>query len=473
MKLKERMLLKSIDHGLRPIIERILNYAKPESKKSELERLLTNILLYIKRVESNDLTTEQKRFPGVPHFHFLALAPSPQLASTFYDKIRIVHDYKIRSASRIQEILISRRGGSWPQVYSADQVKILNLVSNKPTLNVSQLSHLTDRSRPTITKILKQLRNSFGFRQGYVANTSKFKLSRFSVVFRTKSVEASQALEQWVLANKPPFIGSLVFDLYYRNGFLVFLVPSQQRAIRLFYQRADWLRFNFFQQIQIHHTFDLLWKARFDDYEVENCRWRIPEALRNYPHSLISKSIPSEDVSFQRCIRSEAPMRFSRVDYLLANSDVMGGPTIQGKREFLKQCNYNLSANAVWSHFKRLKESGAVVPYVIFAGAGLEDFICLSLSCDSEIQRLIKLLAMFLPFSYVYITDRGVALFFKRPLGWNAIVNRIIKETPKLSGVEEFMVVQQESQSGISLGYEIFNRWNEKRQYWEFSDEEI
>ena len=365
------------------------------------------------------------------------------------------------------------RGGSWPQVYTTNQIKVLELLSNSPTLNASQLSHLAGKSRPTITKILNQLRNNFGFRQGYTTNTGKFKLARFSIVFRTKSFEASQALEQWVLTEKPPFIGSLVFDLYYRNGFLVFLLPSQQRAIRLFYQRVDWLTHNFFQHIQIHRTVELLWKARFDDYDVENGRWRIPETLRNYPHSLFNESIPSEDVSFQRCIRMEAPIRFSRIDYLLANSDVLGGPTIQEKREFLRRHDYNLSTNAVWSHLKRLKENRAVVPFVIFAGAGLEDFICLCLSCDSKIQSFIKSLAMFLPFSYIYITDRGVALFFKRPLGWSAIVNRIIKETSKLPGVDNYMVVHQESQSGISLGYEIFNRWNEKRQYWEFNDEEI
>lgn len=447
--------------------------AQPENKRPELEQLLTNLLLYIKRVELNDLTPEEKRFPGVPRFYFLALAPSTQLASTFYDQIRIIHDYKIRSASRIREILIHRRGGSWPQIYSSNQVNVLELLSNNPTLNASQLSHLTGKSRPTITKILNQLHNSFGFRQGYTPNTSKFKLTRCSIVFRTKSFEASQALEQWVLTKKPPFIGSLVFDLYYRNGFLVFLIPLQQRALRLFYQRADWLTRNFFQRVQIHRTVDLLWKARFDDYDVESGRWRIPEALENYPHSLVNEPISSEEVNFQRCIRMEDPLQFSKIDYLLANSDVMGGPTIQEKREFLKRFNFNLSTNVVWSLFKRLKKDGAVVPYVAFAGAGLEDFICLSLCCELELQSFIKSLAMFLPFSYVYTTDKGIALFFKRPLGWGTVVNRIIKETPKLSGVDDFMVVHQESQSGISLGYEIFSRWNEKRQYWRFNDEEI
>ena len=282
-------MLKSIDHPLCPIIEKILKRAKPVSKRPELELLLTNILLYIKRVELNELTAEEKQFPGVPRFHFLALTPSTQLASTFYDQIRIIHDYKIQSASRIREILIHRRGGSWPQVYTTNQIKVLELLSNSPTLNASQLSHLAGKSRPTITKILNQLRNNFGFRQGYTTNTGKFKLARFSIVFRTKSFEASQALEQWVLTEKPPFIGSLVFDLYYRNGFLVFFLPSQQRAICLFYQRVDWLTHNFFQHIQIHRTVELLWKARFDDYDVENGRWRIPETLRNYPHSLFNE----------------------------------------------------------------------------------------------------------------------------------------------------------------------------------------
>ncbi len=467
------MLLKSISHPLRPIIEKILKRAKPESERPELKRLLTNILLYIKRVELGELTPEEKRFPGVPRFHFLALAPSTQLASIFYDQIRIIHDYNIQSASRIREILIHRRGGFWPQVYSSNQVEILELLSNNPTLNVSQLSHITGRSRPTLTKILNQLRNSFGLRQGYTVNTSKFKLVRFSVVFRTKSFEASQALEKWVLDDKPPFIGNIIFDLNYRNGFIVYLVPLQQRAIRLFYKRVDWLTRKFFQHVQVHRIFALFWKARFDVYDTENGRWQIPEILKNYPHSFFNESIASNKVDFQRCIRMEAPLRFSRIDYLLANSDVIGGSAIRGKREFLRRFDYHLSANVVWSRFKHLKENGAVVPYVVFAGAGLEDFVCLCLYCDAEVQRFIKSFAMFLPFSYVYITEKGVGLFFKRPLGWSAIVNRIIKETPKLSGVDDFMVVHQESQSGIHLGYEIYSRWNEKRQYWEFKEKEI
>lgn len=114
-----------------------------------------------------------------------------------------------------------------------------------------------------------------------------------------------------------------------------------------------------------------------------------------------------------------------------------------------------------------------MVPYAYFSGGGFEEFIDFNLICTKEIQRLLLILANRLPFSYTYITDQGLLICLKRPSGWEDVITHMTREIPNLQGVHDFMVIHQERNIGSAFALETYCRWNEKRQFWEFSDDDI
>lgn len=464
-------MLEKLSHPLTPLIESILDRTTPVKAKPRLTRLLTNILLYIKRVETGKLTPEERQYPPSPIFHFLANAPSTRYAAILSDEIRIIHDYDIRSASRIEELLSYSGIRTEIPVYTQEQVAVLRLLSQRPMLTTTELSQNLRMSRPTMTKILDKLRTDYALRRQYQENLSKFKITKISVVFRTRSHEHSRMLEEWLHSLDPLFLASFVFDIHYREGYIVYAIPNQQRAFRLFERRVHWLREQFFEQVQVHRIKKLLWNTQMDLYDVSNGLWRIPQS--HYQDIKKIETPNSDQSSFCRQMTMTPPIRFSQLDFLIAISDIEGGNTLREKQQFLAQFGYSLSLNTIWKRFQHFRKERIVVPYLAFVQASVGEFVNLCLKCNKKVQELIQNLALQYPSAYVYLTDQGAVLFFYRPIGWNAVVDRMIRELPQLNGVQDCFVFFQDRSFGTHLNTKIVSRWNEKRQYWEFSDEEI
>ena len=77
-----------IAHSLKPIIDDILARAIPEDERGNLKSLLYSIVLYIKRVETGNLTPQERAFPSHKNMRFLEIAISKELADALRDRIR-------------------------------------------------------------------------------------------------------------------------------------------------------------------------------------------------------------------------------------------------------------------------------------------------------------------------------------------------------------------------------------------------
>ena len=460
-------------HPLRPIINDILEHATPENERPTLERLLINIVLYIKGVETGKLTPEERKFPAHRNFHFLSVTPSTYFVESLYQRLRIIKNYNIHSVDDIQEILLYGFTRVSQKSLTNNQVAILRLLSENPLLRTQQLSQQLGFSRPTVNKLLHQLRNDFGLRLGHLSDLSKLKLTTFSLVFHTKSYNDSRNFEKWVRSTNSPFLKSLVFDVSYRYGYLVYAVPSQQRAFEAFTQRVAWLNQKFLDRIQLHRCLELRINMRYDDYSTKLGRWLIPTELAHHSIEALFEN-PSFDVSKSQLeIKFGLPVPFTRVDFLISMAEAHGAHKLKEKCQFLQKFGFNLSTSTVWSHFTRLKKLGVLIPYTYFSGAGFEEFICLSVICDNNTQVQLLALANHFPFTNCYLTDQGIAIFLKRPGGWQDVINRLIRDIAHLKGVSDFLVVYQERNIGTGLDIELFRHWNEKRQFWEFTNQNI
>jgi DNA-binding Lrp family transcriptional regulator len=459
------------DHLLRPLVSEILEQAKPKEEIPNLELLLSNVLFYLKLVEEGKLPIDLATFPSPVSFNFRSITPSKWLANRLSERLRIIRDYDIHSISRIEEILLYGLTRTLQKGFSQRQIALLELLCKNPEQNPSQLAKHLRISRPTVVKELNQLKEDFGFRHVYLPNGGCLKLTTFHLIFRTKSYEASEKLEQWIRTTNQPFFKSIVFDVNIRNGQLSYAIPAQQRALRLFEQKTEWIRETFMDQLHCHKDTTLFSNIQFDDYHPEKNEWIIPSDLHQYSKINWLKQKPN--ATFQIKTDLQTPIHFDRIDYILALSNQRGANTIKEKQKLLAAFGYEYSRNPVWQRFRQLKKQGVIFPSIYFSGGGFVEFICLSFLCDSTTQQLLIKLAGRLPFTFTYLTNQGIIIFLKRPSGWGDIISMLIRDLSNLPQIQDLLVVYQERNVGSGYNIDLVHRWNEKRQYWEFKDSEI
>lgn len=459
--------------ALRDAAARILARAVPLEQKADLQQLLGNILLYLKRVQVGELDDDERWYPQHRSLLFQALALSKPLAESLAERLRIVDEYQIESVERIEEMLLYGLVRRTTPALTAEHLRLLREVFAKPLGKTAQLSRHLRISRPRVVKLLHQLQDQFGLRRGLLVNPSKFKLATCTMVFRTKSYDASERLENWVRSSNPAFLKALVFDVDYRMGYLSFGVPAQQRALDCFERRAEWLRQHFMDRAHVHHATRLVCHVRFDMYEEKSGQWRIPTNLAEINTLKVTSDERPDGDHAQMQIAFGKSIRFSQIDYLLAESEAFGATELADRSRFLEKSGFRLSVKTIWSRLQRLVVSGALVPYAYLSGAGFEEFVCFSACCDRSGQNLLLTVARRLPFTYTYLTEEGAALFLKKPIGWTDLVNQLAQMISEFPGVDDLMVVHQERNVGSSLSAELFKRWNEKRQFWTYEPHEI
>lgn len=462
-----------IDHPLRKIADRIVSRVKSKAAQNDTRRLLYSAILFIKRVETNDLAQKEKTYNSHPKLQFLKLAISTEIADSLRDRIRILEEYRIRSVSRIQEMLLYGLERTSHRTLTMDEISILSILAEEPMISISRLATRVKKSRYVTTNTIKRLESDIGLRRLYSENRGKLKLTTFSLVFHTLSFEASQKFESWIQQKQPPFLTALVFDVSYRYGFITYAIPTQQRALRLFEDRVRYFERAYMDQVHLHQVLEMYWNIRFDLYDLKGGQWRIPSELENL--SGIPKPEESKFPTISYCVYADlqSPVSFSRSDFLLANMAIGPQHTLADLQEFLASHGWHLSKNAIWVHLNRLKKEAVISPMLYFSGAGFEEFICLSIYCKPYVKKQLQLLGSLFPAAFTYVTKQGVTIFLKRPTGWRGFIHKLIRDMPEIFEIEDLLVIHQERNLGSGLQSNLFERWNEKRQYWEFSDEEI
>jgi DNA-binding Lrp family transcriptional regulator len=413
-----------IDHPLRKIVDRIVSRVKTKAAQYDTRRLLQSAVLFIKRVETNDLTQREKAYIGHPKLQFMKLALSTEIAESLRDRIRILEEYQIRSVSRIQEMLLYGLERPSRRMLTKDEISILDILIREPMMSISRLAARVKKSRYVVTNTIRSLENDIGLRRLYSENRGKLKLTTFSLVFRTRSFDDSKKFESWVQETQPPFLTALVFDVSYRNGFITYAIPTQQRAQRLFEDRSQFFERTYMDQVHLHQVSETYWNIRFNLYDPAVGQWRIPSELENLSEIPKPEDKKFPTISYCNFANLQSPVPFSQTDFLLANMAIGPQHTLADLEEFLASYGWHLSKNSIWVHLNRLKKEAVISPMLYFSGAGFEEFICLSIYCKPDVKKQLQLLGSFFPAAFTYVTKQGVAIFLKRPTGWRGFIHK-------------------------------------------------
>ena len=155
------------------------------------------------------------------------------------------------------------------------KAKILLELYNNPLLPQYKLAKRLDTTPRIISRELNELQNKFAFITVNYNDPHKFKLSHLIVVFNTKSIKSSMKLDERIRRHKPLFLRGLSFDLDYRHGLLLYLVPNQPRGHRMFDERIKELNDEFFSESFVLRRFGVHQYVSFATYSPTSGKWML------------------------------------------------------------------------------------------------------------------------------------------------------------------------------------------------------
>jgi hypothetical protein len=466
---------RETEASLEQQVQIILARSTPPGERDNLERFLTSVILFIKEARGHTLTEQEKAYPPHPDsLPLLMLLHRPEAVDGIQRRLDIIHRYSIADAQRIINLITSSPFYPSRTPLSARKIRILLALHQNPSLRQNALAKQLSATPRTIAKELSQLRRDFSFQLTRRYDVHKFRLALYQIVFQTKSIRASEKLDQLFRARRPPFVSRLSFDANLRKGFLVYLVPDQPKPHKMFEQRVEELGDEFFEEHMIARWLGLHLSLSFGAYDVGKGRWTFEadavfEALQNLGERRYDM-IPQP-----RGIYYGSPIPFDRIDYLLAESQLASTElkNLELKRDMLKRYGFDISLRTIWAREQRLQNSGAWHTSVYYDIPHFEEQVMLSVECNSEARDTIRLIPSMLPFTYIASTDKGITLIGQRPTLYSALTGELVRAISRLDGVSDVVAIGLEQTLTTRAGTPIADRWDESRQRWTLEESDL
>jgi DNA-binding MarR family transcriptional regulator len=470
-RLRGREAKMSLEQQIRAILAR----STPLEERENLRHFLTSLVLIIKEARGERLTEQEKGYPLHPDLpSIMMLLRHPEAVDGLQRRLDIIHRYSVTDAQRIMNLITSSSFYPSGASLSDREIRILLELHRNPGLRQKELAQRISTTPHIIAKELSQLRRNFSFQITRRYDPHKFRLALYQIVFQTKSIRASEKLDQLFRARRPPLVRRLSFDANLRKGFLVYLVPDQPKPHRMFEQRIGELGDEFFEEHRIARWLGLHLSLSFDAYDTSKGRWTLEadavfEALQNLGERKYNV-IPQP-----RGIYYGAPIPFDRIDYLLAESQLASGEPkdLELKRDMLKRYGFDISLKTVWAREQRLQDCGALYTSVYYDIPHFEEQVMLSVECNSEERETIRLVPSMLPFTYIASTDKGITLIAQRPTLYSGLTGELVRAISRLDGVSDVVAIGLEQTFTTRAGTPIADRWDESHQRWLLEESDL
>lgn len=448
-------------------IEKIITRSEPVDDREDLRVFLTNVLLFVKRVDGVDLTEEEKEYPSHSQFSHLTFRKGRRTAEGLEYRLKLIDRYHVTNAQRIINIIASTAVSTPKEQLSSRQIRIIEELHKNPLLAQYELAEQLSTTPQVIRKELMHLRQQFSMAVIYNLDYSKFRLALFEIDFHTLSLDASEELERYYRRTPPLFLRRVNFDHNYRDGFFHYLIPDQPAGHRMFAERLKWLNSNFFNNSTTFRIHSFRIDVSFENYNISSGTWILNSDtysidLLEFLSCQDRERLPSREKIFGQ------PIQFDQMDYIIAST-----PYIFGEKQYIEVCHkileqhgYSLSKKTIWNRLKRLQAVEALYPSVWYDSPDLEELVKFSIDCTPEAIEAIHRLISILPYTYSVRTDVGLTFTFHRPSRCASITGLLAEAFDRIEGVSDIKVFRYEPTFSPQLFTKTADRWDDSRQRW-------
>jgi hypothetical protein len=459
---------QSLEHPIdSDFIESIITRSEPVDDQSDLRCFLTNVLLFIKRVDGVELDDEEKDYPSHSQFSHLTFRKGTSTAEGLKYRLRTIRRYQITNTQRIINIIASTAVSTPKESLTSRQIRIIEELHKNPILAQYELAKRLSTTSQVIRKELRHLRQQFSLATIYNLDYSKFRLALFEIDFRTISLDASEKLEMYYRRTPPLFLRRINFDHNYRDGFFHYLIPDQPAGHRMFAERLKWLDSNFFETSSTFRILSFRVDISFENYNISTGTWMLNSdtysiELLEFLSSHDRSRLPPREKLFGE------PIQFDKTDYTIASTPHIFGEKqhIEVCQKILEQHGFSLSKKTIWNRLKRLHEIEALYPSVWYDSPDLEELVKFSIDCTPEAVQPIYRLISILPYTYSVGTEVGLTFTFHRPSRCASITGLLVEAFDRIDGVSNIKVFRYEPTFSPQLFTKTVDRWDESRQRW-------
>ncbi len=459
---------------LKQLVDTILRRAQPKEDKNDLKLFLTNVLLFIQRVEGLTLSEKEKQYPPHSQFSHATFTRGHQTAQGLKNRLMIIDRYRIKNAQRIISIVASTALATPKARLTQRQINIILELYQEPLLRQYELARKLSTTPQIIKRELDVLRQHFSLAVIHDIDYHKFKLGFFEIQFRTRSIDASKRLEQFYRRTPPLFLHQIRFDQDYRIGFITYMIPDQPRGIRLLEDRVQWLKDEFLEEYTHFRLTGEAVSISFDSYDSSNGVWML--GARTLAETML-QHVQNRAQPFRqpRGFFYSEPMPFDQVDYILAQTPYIFGrkKRIEVREKVLERHGYSLSKAAIWNREQKLWKAGVYHPTIWFNIPELEELVQFSIQGSPEACERILRITSILPYTYSVRTEIGVVFIFQRPSRCSSITGLLTRLISHEEGVSKVTLFRFEPSFSPQMLTHTADRWDSSRQRWILRKDDI
>jgi DNA-binding Lrp family transcriptional regulator len=440
-------------------------------ERSEINLLLDNMAVYVKRIKGIPLTQTDRSLKEHPHLSGLVAVLRQRTYNSMVRRLRVVIRFNITSFQKLKRDILYGLFPLHADPLNGREVSLLSFLYRKPESSSAQVAKRLGVSPPTMRKRVRELREKVGLRFTHFVDSRRFKLRHFVVCFKIRGATVAPKLERTFDDEMSAYIKTVVFDASYQRGFASFVIPDQTRPLRLFHRQLARLESVFLKETQIHDIRANYMSVNFDSFDFETGDWLIEGDVTTL--GLINFAKDNLDILPKPRGLANTQMRpFDQLDYYLAEFlKADGRPQMSSLMNSLASVGIRRPRTTISTRKNKLLQENTILPYIVFASPLLPVFFTFAICCNPNIADLLVVAAAQMPYVFSSTSDIGCILGVKASSQCLGGIIHLLSSLQRVNGVHEILQIQQYKNLGSRSMGRLGRKWNGS--YWNWREEEF
>jgi DNA-binding Lrp family transcriptional regulator len=458
----------------------------PQVENKELQVLFALIRIYLARCDNPGLKREHimvnpqlmKRLT-LTYFDPFTTPTERGLREALVSRLNSIRKYRITNSEVIRRALVTCFYEEEHRVRRR-QKAYLDVFMRNPGESFTRIAKVIGVTPQAVSMAYRFMQKSDLFKfWGYI-NYPAFKLRHFMVFFTAiREYRGNGEYLRKLFFDNLPFTLSLNSDVYEGSSWASFAIPNQNKELHDFRESLNGLKGEVFRDLKISEFKSISTGSNLEFFDGK--RWFFDPQLWTYG---FFEFVRENKEILRRATElrySSQPIGFDRRDFsiatILASNPLVSHSEI---RKRLTEFGCNVSRPTITRKVRRLmspplstnveEECPAIYPYGAYSGLGLSNLSLYLIECDDKVAEEMYYAVGYLPYYFLYRTEKGVLLSIRTTSEDIAKFNYMIK------GMNEIRVVAYSNRfesMGIRSLAGLHEKWDEGKQKWICADREL